>query len=146
VKPPEARRLRVGDEEVAKSSVALKSPEAFIPRGSKIIGHVSSARAKANGDPVIFTGIEFDKVESPGGKQLTIHRLIKAGGANPHSNPDTGVAGSGTFSNDTGSAQGATVPGPVSTVGPLGSSGQSTEPVLDPRGHGRARQPQPAFR
>jgi hypothetical protein len=131
----DAKKLKVGDEVTAKTSVSLRGGGILIPSGSIVIGHVTSAEARSKGDPQSSLGLAFDKVEVLGGKVLLIHGLIRAVGPNPNPEPNTGAAEAGTIAADTGHDQGATVPGPVSYVGELGST-DNHGPLLSPHGSG----------
>jgi len=132
----DSKKLKVGDEVTAKTSIALRGGGIVIPSGSKVIGHVTSAEARSKGDSQSSLGLAFDKVELPGGKELLIHGLVRAVGPNPHPEPTTGgLSGGGTLAKDTGQAQGATTPGPADTVGNIGSS-ETQGPLLSPNGKG----------
>jgi hypothetical protein len=132
----DAKKLKVGDEVTTNTTLGMQIHGTFIPSGSKVVGHVTSVETRAQGGPQSSLGIAFDKIELAGGKALPIHGLIQAVGPNPRPEPTTGAAGSGTLSKDTGS-QGATVPGPVSTVGNLGADPeQAAGPQLNPHGTG----------
>jgi hypothetical protein len=132
----DAKKLKVGDEVTTKTSIGMRAQGAFIPSGSNVVGHVTSVQTRANGDAQSSLGITFDKIELPGGKQVAIHGVIQAVAASARPEPTTGAAGSGTIGKDTGHDQGSTVPGPVSTVGPLGSDSQQGVAMVDPRGTG----------
>ncbi len=133
----DAKKLKVGDEVTTNTTVGIHTHGTFIPSGSKVVGHVTSVETRAQGGPQSSLGIAFDKIELPGGKALPIHGMIQAVGANPRPELNTGAAGSGTLAKDTGTSQGATVPGPVSTVGNLGADPeQAASPKLDPHGSG----------
>jgi hypothetical protein len=132
----DAKKLKVGDEVTTNTTLGMQIHGTFIPSGSKVVGHVTSVETRAQGASQSSLGIAFDKIELPGGKALPIHGAIQAVGANPRPELTTGAAGSGTLSKDTGS-QGATVPGPVSTVGNLGADPeQAAGPKLDLHGTG----------
>jgi hypothetical protein len=132
----DAKKLKVGDEVITNTTLGMQIHGTFIASGSKVVGHVTSVETRAQGGPQSSLGIAFDKIELAGGKALPIHGLIQAVGPIPRPEPTTGAAGSGTLSKDTGS-QGATAPGPVSTVGNLGADPeQAAGPKLDPHGTG----------
>jgi len=132
----DAKKLKVGEEVTAKTSVTLQGGGLVIPKGSKVIGHVTSVQLRSKGDPQTSIGLAFDKVELPDEKELLIHGLVRAVGPNPNPEPDTGaLSGSGSLAKDTGQDQGATVPGPVSTVGNIGST-NAQGPLLSPNGKG----------
>jgi len=49
-----------------------------IPRGSKVIGRVTEAKARSNGDPISSLGIIFEKIGLHDGQELAIKGFIYA--------------------------------------------------------------------
>ncbi|MGD0214936.1 MAG: carboxypeptidase-like regulatory domain-containing protein [Terriglobales bacterium] len=77
----DSKKKKAGEEVVVKTigDVHL-SDGTLIPRGAKVIGHVTEAKARAGGDPQSSLGITFDKVELKDGKTLAIAGVIRAVG------------------------------------------------------------------
>ncbi len=148
VKSLDAKKLKAGDEVVAKTSIALQGNGVTISRGSKVIGHVTQAQARSKGDPQSSLGVVFDKIELTSDKVFPIQGYIQAVGPNPNPAPEptTGPGDGGTIAKQGAGDQGNTVPGPVSTLGgikennnPASASNEGTPiqgPLLNPSSHG----------
>jgi hypothetical protein len=113
----DAKKLKAGDEVIAKTSVPLQGNGVTIPSGSKVIGHVTQAQARSKGDPQSSLGIVFDKIELPGGKELPMQGYIQAIAPSPAPVPSAGPAGGDTIARQGPGDQGSTLPGPNSTLG-----------------------------
>lgn len=79
----DAKKAKVGQEVVAKSRGDLRDTNGnlVIPKGAKIIGHVTQAKAASKQDPQSNLGIIFDKVEVKHGKEageIGMHAGIQA--------------------------------------------------------------------
>lgn len=116
VKPLDSKRAKVGDEVIAKTSVGMKGNGIVIPKGGKVIGHITEAQSRSKGDSQSSLGIAFDKVELADGKWLSIQGIITAVGPNPYPEVTTG-AEDGTGTAGLGVGLGApTLGGPSPTV------------------------------
>lgn len=79
----DSKKKKTGEEVVVKTIGDMHLPDGtLIPRGTKVIGHVTEAKARSGGDPQSSLGIVFDKVELKD-KTLTITAVIRAVGP-PH--------------------------------------------------------------
>jgi len=68
----DARKNKIGDEITAQTTEPVKEDgQVIIPKGSKIIGHITEAKSRTNDDPNSILGISFD------------HAVLKKGGALP---------------------------------------------------------------
>ena len=111
----------------------------MIRRGSKLIGHVTQAQAKAKGDAQSSLGIMFDRVQAKGGETMDVRAAIQAIAA-PRSNAmaDEGAMGGGEMGAPAGGAPmpqsggaalggvGNTVGGASRTAGDVGSAAGQT--------------------
>jgi len=88
----DSKKKKSGEEVVVKTigDVHL-SDGTVIPRGAKVIGHVTEAKARSGGDSESSLGIAFDKVELKDGKTLTIAGVIRAVGPPNESQGGGGV-------------------------------------------------------
>ncbi len=134
----DSKKLKEGDEIDAKTVATMRSGSGVtIPAGSKVVGHVTQAKARSKGDPESSLGIAFDKIEAPG-KDLPIKGVMQAVGPNPDasSGPDTGAAGGGTMAAHGGDS--STMASPVSGPGaPIGyKPGQGGGKMLSPQSTG----------
>ena len=79
----DAKKAKVGQEIVAKSMADLRDTNGnlVIPRGAKLVGHVTEVKAATKQEPQSTLGIIFDKVEAKHGKQsqeIGMHAAIQA--------------------------------------------------------------------
>jgi hypothetical protein len=78
-KPVDARKNKAGDEVVAKTTEDVKSNgQIVIPKGSKIIGHVTEAQARGKGESDSTVGIAFDRAMLKGGQEVPLSATIQA--------------------------------------------------------------------
>lgn len=79
-RPVDAKKAKVGDQVMAKTTQDVKSEgKVVIPKGSKLIGHVTQAKAKAQGESESSLGVVFDKaVPKGGGPEVPVHAVIQA--------------------------------------------------------------------
>ncbi len=81
----DSKKLKEGDVVTGRIAANLRMKDGTnIPRGSKVTGHVSEAKARSKGDPQSALGIVFDKISLPGGKELAIKGEIQAVAPNPN--------------------------------------------------------------
>jgi hypothetical protein len=85
----DSKKKKAGEEVVVKTIGDEHLPDGtVIPRGTKVIGHVTEAKARSGGEPQSSLGIVFDKVELKD-KTLAITAVIRAVGP-PHETPGGG--------------------------------------------------------
>ncbi len=83
-----SRKLKAGDPVVAKTTAELRTANGMvIPRGSKVLGHVTEATSRANGSAQSTLGISFDKIALKQGKELPLKASIQAVGPPPNMGP-----------------------------------------------------------
>ncbi|MGA7447506.1 MAG: carboxypeptidase-like regulatory domain-containing protein [Terriglobales bacterium] len=88
----DSRKMKAGEEVVMKTiGDEHRSDGTVIPHGTKVIGHVTEAKARAGGDPESSLGIAFDRVELKDGKTLAIAGVIWAVGPAPEPKSGGGV-------------------------------------------------------
>jgi hypothetical protein len=77
-KPVDVKKARVGDKVEARSVVdVLSNGQVLVPKGSKIIGHVSGDKPRTKDSQDSTVGIVFDTL-SIKGRELTIQATIQA--------------------------------------------------------------------
>ena len=82
-KSVDAKKNKTGDQVSATLSADVKSANGtVIPKGSKLVGHITEAKPKAKGEANSELGIAFDKAVPKGGKEqlpvrASIHGLWK---------------------------------------------------------------------
>ena len=121
----DSKKLKEGDPVVCHTAAALHSRSGLlIPSGSKVIGHVTQATARAKGSPDSTLGIVFDKIELSNGKDLPLKGTLQAIGPNLGEGgpatfaapPSLGGSGANSMGGSSGGPTGgATTPGPSGT-------------------------------
>jgi len=75
----DARKAKAGDEVVARvSQDLLAHGEIVIPRGSKIVGHVTSVKGRDKGETQSEIGLAFEKVALKNGREIPLSISIQA--------------------------------------------------------------------
>ena len=121
----DSRKAKEGDEVTAKSTSTMKAEgERPIPKGTKLIGHITKANARAKGDSESALGIVFDRAEVGKGREVPIHAVVQALAATSTSSmmaaneePITPTPDRGAASGNTASSGGGLVGGTVAGVG-----------------------------
>lgn len=68
-----------GDQVVAKTTSDLKQDgKVIVPKGSRLIGHVTESRAKAKGESQSSLGMMFDTIETKDGRRIPIQGTLQA--------------------------------------------------------------------
>jgi hypothetical protein len=98
----DARKSRPGDIVKAKTSEDLKAAgNVVIPRGSRLVGHITEAQPAATPDGQARLGFVFDSADLKDGRRIPLHTSFYAlaapvGAENDHSTPPGGGFG-GSF-------------------------------------------------
>jgi len=75
----DSRKLKPGDVVVVQTvGKVLLADGKVIPRGTKVVGHVTQAKAQSGGDAESSLQVVFDKIDLPDGKVLLINGVIRA--------------------------------------------------------------------
>ena len=96
VKTLDSSKLKEGDtvEVVTAGSFKLRDGT-LVPKGSKLTGQVTAAKARSKGDAESQLTIAFDKLEVANGKQLSVKGMVQAVSA-PEEQPEPQMAGKAT--------------------------------------------------
>jgi hypothetical protein len=120
----DSKKAKVGDPVVAKVTQAVLSHgKIAIPRNTRIIGHLTAAKARTKDQPQAQLGIAFDRAELKDGSQVpltsaTIQALASAFAQNPSAaNMANGSAGTADASSVPGSRPGGNMGGMSSPMG-----------------------------
>src|SRR5215471_8600618 len=74
--PVDTKKCKPGDAVNAKTTEAVKSEgKAIIARGSKLVGHVTQASARAKGEAESSLGIVFDKAILKNGEEIPLNNF-----------------------------------------------------------------------
>jgi hypothetical protein len=103
----DSSKLKEGDAVELETSGSFKLPDGtLVPKGSKMFGLVTAAKARSKGDPQSQLVISFDKLNVANGKQLAVKGTVQAVFP-PADEPDPGLPGSSSHQGGPG-----TVPAP----------------------------------
>jgi hypothetical protein len=143
--PVDAKKNKPGDQVTAKTADNVKSNgQVVIPKGSRLVGHVTQAQARGNGQSESSMGIVFDKAVLKNGQEIPLNnfsiqaigRAESSASAMSSTGPDMmsaggggGGVGSGRMSGG-GSGGGGLLGGTTSTVGStVGTASNATSSV-----------------
>jgi hypothetical protein len=101
----DSKKAKAGEAVIAHTTAAVKSQDGrtILPNGTKLIGHVTQASARAKGAADSALGIQFDKAVLKDGQEIPLSNVTiqaLAGVANPgfgsasNSEPTAGALGS----------------------------------------------------
>src|SRR6266849_651014 len=77
--PIDSKKCKPGDAVTAHTTEAAKSEgKTVIPKGSKLVGHVTQASARAKGESESSLGIVFDKAILKNGQEVPLNVAIQA--------------------------------------------------------------------
>ena len=119
-KPLDTKKNKPGDQVIAKSAESIKANgHDVVPRGAKIIGHVTGVEAHTKEKPQAYLGIVFDRAILKNGQEVPLRFAIQAVAPSPQNEvPNMSM----TPATAAGSAGGL---GPV--AGPL-TQGSTSDP------------------
>jgi hypothetical protein len=145
VKPVDARKNKPGDDVVAKTTKDVKSEgRVVIPRGSKIVGHVTEVKAREKGQAESAVSVVFDHAVLKDGSHMPLSLTVQAVGSgattaqaeddslmssgNTAATGSVNAAGSSMTRTGTGLVGGvrSTTGGLVNTAGSVGGSAVDT--------------------
>jgi hypothetical protein len=86
----DSKKLKPGDVVNAHTATDLKTNDGrvVLPKGTKIIGHVTQASARGAGQPESSLGLLFDKAILKSGQEVPLNAAVQAVGAPPSSSFD----------------------------------------------------------
>jgi len=77
--PVDAKKNKPGDQVTAKTTEATKSEgKVVIPKGSKLVGHVTECKARSKEEKESAMGIVFDKAILKNGEEIPLNVTIRA--------------------------------------------------------------------
>jgi hypothetical protein len=117
----DARKSKVGDEVIAKTTEHVKSEgRVVIPRGSKIVGHLTQVKARTKDESESAVGILFDHAVLKDGREIPLALEIQAIAPDTESTAPAMGTAPGTAGGTTGA------------VPPLPNQGNAAGPMADP--------------
>jgi len=91
LKPLDSKKLKEGDPVEAKLIGGITLPNGTpVARGTKVVGHVTEAKARSKSDSQSTLGIAFDKIVRAPGEEVPMHGIIQALAPNPNADVTTG--------------------------------------------------------
>jgi hypothetical protein len=80
----DSKKLSAGANLTAKTTEEVKQDgKVVLPKGTKVLGHVTVASARSKGDSDSTLALEFDRAELKGGQQMALQASIQAMAAAP---------------------------------------------------------------
>jgi hypothetical protein len=87
----DSKKVKVGDGVEAKLIAGITLPNGtMVPRGTKVVGHVTEAKARSKSESESSLGIVFDKFVRSGGEDTPVNGVIQAVAPNPDEELSTG--------------------------------------------------------
>jgi hypothetical protein len=75
----DSSKLKEGEAVEVETAGSFKLPDGtLVPKGSKLTGHVTAAKARSKGDPDSQLTVAFDKLNVVSGKSLSIKGTVQA--------------------------------------------------------------------
>ncbi|HJZ65375.1 MAG TPA: hypothetical protein VKD70_13715 [Candidatus Acidoferrum sp.] len=136
----DSKKAKQGDEVTAHTTEAVKSQgKTIVPKGCKLVGHVTRASARGKGDAESALGIAFDKAILKNGREIPLNGSIQAlasgesaasvPGADADAMAGAGASGGGRATSGgrgalggVGSTAGSAVGGVTNTAGSVAST------------------------
>src|SRR6267142_2873327 len=118
----DSKRAKPGEQITAHTTEAVKSTDGrmILPKGTKLIGHVTQASARGNGQEQAMLAIQFDKAVLKDKQEMPLNVTIQAIAAPPQQASSSAFGGS--------SAGGAGAPGTSPSNNPSMSGSRGARP------------------
>jgi hypothetical protein len=121
--PVDSRKCKPGDPVNARTTEAAKSEgKTVIPKGSKLVGHVTQASARAKGESESALGIVFDKAILKNGQEIPLNNVTIQAIASAESSASAAGADMDTMGGMGASAAGSGVAGGRGALGGVTSA------------------------
>jgi len=122
ISPVDSKKCKPGEAVSARMTEAVKSEgKVVIPKGSKLVGHVTQATARANGETESALGIVFDKAILKNGQEIPLSVAIQAL-ASAQGSASTAGDDMNTMAGLSGSAAGSGTAGGRGAIGGVSSA------------------------
>ena len=133
IKTLDSSKLKDGDAVEVETAGAFKLPDGtLVPKGSKLTGHVTAAKARSKGDPESQLTLTFVKLNIVNGKELSIKGVVQAVFPEPDQEMDPSIRGAATTAAG-GAAGGATSGAGGASVGIVTDSKSGSNANSDSR-------------
>jgi phage-related protein len=120
----DVKKNKVGDEVAAKVTNDVKSDgRVVVPKGSRLLGHVTEAKARSKGQAESALGVTFDRIQMKDGRDLPVNLAVQAVAA-AQTTSTAAFGDDGLMSSSGGSGMvSSTTSGAVAPARSSGSSG-----------------------
>lgn len=83
----DSKKVKPGDAVTAETTETVKSSDGrtILPKGTKLIGHVTQASSRAKGDSESMLGIQFEKAVTRDGEEVPLNNVVIEAVAPPSS-------------------------------------------------------------
>jgi len=131
--PLDSKKSKPGDAVTAHTAESVKAEgKSVLPKGTKLVGHVTQASARAKGDTESALAIRFDRAILKNGQEVPLNVAIRAiasaqTAASVAGSDLDAVGGAGAYANGSGSSGRGAVGALVSTA--RGATGSVTNTV-----------------
>ena len=131
--PVDSKKSKPGDAITARTVESVKSEgKTVLPKGTKLVGHVTQASARAKGDTESALAISFDRAILKNGQEVPLNVAIQAMASAQTAASAVGsdldnAGGAGAYASGSGSSGRGAMGGLVSTAG--GATGSVTNSV-----------------
>lgn len=99
----DSKSARVGEPVILKTTEKMKTADGFvIPRGSRLLGHVTEVQAHSRGHEQSSLGVAFDHVELRNGQSFAIRSVIESVGPSAAELEAASIANEDAFSGPAG--------------------------------------------
>lgn len=122
-KPLDAKKCKPGDAVEARAAQDVKQDgRVVLKKGTRLMGHVTEAQARASGQSESRLGIVFDHAVTKNGQQMPLNATIQAlavtqSSAMANAGADDAMASGAAMGSASGGARGGVLGGATSTVG-----------------------------
>lgn len=134
-KPVDARKSKPGDEVVARTTQDVKSNgQTVLPKGSKIVGHITAVQAREKGEQESRMAIAFEHAILKNGTQVPMALTLQAIGSSQANAAMDDSAMAGSTMGDENVYGTARASGSAATRGTLGGVASTTGNVVNTAG------------
>jgi hypothetical protein len=127
----DSKTAKSGDTVIVKTSEAFRTSEGVVvPKGSRLVGHVTEVQAHGSGSQDSRLGIQFDRAELKGGQSVAMQTVIEsvappANAVSMDSSEDVGILGGARAIGGGGRSGGGLLGGTTATTSATAGVGSS---------------------
>jgi len=75
----DSKKAKVGDAVIVRTTEAVKEDgKVVLPKGTKLVGHLTRVSARGKGDGDSTLGVQFDRAELKGGQEMAVQLTLQA--------------------------------------------------------------------